>query len=140
MTRNDCPILIGLGCSSAATADEIIALVEACLHEANCRPDQIIAFASHERKLGSRALMDTAGHFGVPLFFLGDDSVTPGISSTCEAAAAVAGPLRLSKRKSSFSTCAIADCASGFSLDRLQLPNASAARAASMLATSWAGP
>ena len=140
MTTNDRPFLIGLGCSSAAHADEIIALVSACLGEAELRADQIVALASHARKTGSLALEQTASHFGVPLFFLGDDALSPDISSTCEAVAAVAGPLCLPKRKSRFATCAIALCPPGWTLDRLaQSPWASAASASSTLLTSLAG-
>ena len=141
MTGKDRPILIGLGCSTKASADEIITLVQACLGESGDDADQIIALASHRRKSGSRALAQTATHFGVPLFILGDDAVAPGISSTCEALAAVAGPLRLGKRKSGFATAAIAECAPGFTLDRLAyLASPSAAIAPSMLDTSVAGP
>ena len=138
---NDRPILIGLGCSTSADADEILALVQACLVEANCQADQIVALASHTRKTGSRALADAAHHFGVPLFFLDDEAVAPNIASTCEAVAAAAGPLLLCKRKSRFATCAIAECAPGFIVERLVQPgSANATIAASMSATSVAGP
>jgi cobalt-precorrin 5A hydrolase/precorrin-3B C17-methyltransferase len=140
MTTKNCSVLVGLGCSTRATAHEIIGLVEACLTESGNRADQIIAFATHARKAGSPTLELAAEHFGVPLFFLGDHVLAPEIASTCEAAAAVAGPLRLPKRKGRFSTCAIAECQKGFSLDRLaQLSSPSAASAASTLPTSWAG-
>ncbi len=138
---DDRPILIGLGCSTSADSLEILALVQACLAEADCHADQIIALASHARKTGSRALADTAHHFGVPLLFLGDYAVAPGIASTCEAVAAAAGSLLLGKRKSRFATCAIAQCAPGFGLDRLvQAGSANAPMAASISATSVAGP
>lgn len=139
MTIYDGPILIGLGCATAAGTDEIVGLIKACLTEANCRPDQIVALASHARKAGSRSLIDTAARFGVPLFFLGDDALAPGIPGTCEAVAAAAGPLRLPKRKSRFATCAIAECTRGLSLQSWPQPP-SAAIAASKLATSVAGP
>jgi cobalt-precorrin 5A hydrolase/precorrin-3B C17-methyltransferase len=141
MTTIDKRILIGLGCSTSASADEIIALVQHCLEEAGSRPDQIVALASHARKASSTALKQTADFFGVPIFFLGDHALAPGITSTCEAVAAVAGPLRLGKRKSRFATSAIADCAPGFSLESLvQLSSISASNASSTLATSVAGP
>lgn len=141
MMTIDRPILIGLGCSTSADADEILALVQVCLIEANCQADQIVALASHTRKTASRALADTAHHLGVPLFFLSDEAVAPNIASTCEAVAAAAGPLLLPKRKSHFATCAIAECAPGLVLERLVQPgSANAAMAASISATSVAGP
>ena len=140
MTDND-PILIGLGCSTAASATEIAGLVEACLREANCQAGQIVAFATHSRKRGSEALIGTAIRFGVPLFFLDDDALAPGIESTCEAVAAAAGPLQLGKRKSRYATCAIARCDTEFSVASLAQPvRPSAAIAASRSATSVAGP
>lgn len=137
MSNFDRPILIGLGCASAAGAAEIIALVEACLLESRCDSSQITAFATHSRKLGSRALMQTATYFGVPLYFLDDEELAPGIAGTCEAVAATAGPLRLSKRKSRYATCAIAECAADFMAQQL---NPNAAMAASTVPTSVAGP
>lgn len=140
MTINDRPLLIGLGCSTKATAGEIIGLVQSSLGEAGRDVSAIMAFASHSRKTGDLALAQTARHFGVPLFFLDDHVLAPEIASTCEAVAAVAGPLRLPKRKARFSTCAIAECRPGFSLDRLaQLASPSATSAAATLATSWVG-
>lgn len=137
---NDRPILIGLGCSTSADSHEILALVRACLAEADCHFDQVMALASHRRKAGSQALADAAYHLGVPLFFLDDDEVAPGIASTCEAVAAAAGPLLLGKRKSRFATCAIAECAPGFALDRMvHAGNDNAFIAASMSVTSMAG-
>jgi cobalt-precorrin 5A hydrolase/precorrin-3B C17-methyltransferase len=140
MMTNDRRVLIGLGCSTAATGQEIIALVEACLLETRAGADQIVALASHARKTGSRALAQAALYFGAPLFFLADEALDPAISSTCEAVASLAGPLRLPKRKSRFATCAIAACAPAFTLDRLAQSSASAATVSSMLATSVALP
>jgi len=134
MRIDDRSILIGLGCASAASAEEIIALVEACLIEAGFAIDQITAFASHSRKLGSIALREAAAHFGSPLYFLDDEDLAPGIPGTCEAVAASAGPLVLSKRKSRYATCAIAYCAVG----SIAQPARTAARAASTLPTSAA--
>ena len=135
MTNDECPVLIGLGCASAAGAAEIIALVRACLLEAGCDADQITAFATHSRKRGSLALMQAASHFGVPLFFLEDDELAPGLPGTCEAVAASAGPLHLAKRKSRYATCAIAFCVADYSIPPLTI----AAMAPSTLSTSVAG-
>ena len=141
MTNDNDSILIGLGCSTAASTSEIVGLVEACLREANCQAGQIVAFATHSRKRGSESLVDTAIRFGVPLFFLDDDALAPGIDSTCEAVVAAAGPLQLGKRKSRYATCAIARCDTEFSVASLAQPvRPSAAIAASRSATSVAGP
>lgn len=134
MTNDECPVLIGLGCASAASTEEIIALVEACLIESGCDANQITAFASHSRKRGSVALIEAAAHFGLPLYFLDDDDLAPGIPGTSEAVAASAGPLCLSKRKSRYATCAIAFCA----LESVAQPARIAVKAAATLATSVA--
>lgn len=135
------PLIIGLGCSSAASAAEVVALIAACLAEIDRDSASISAFATHVRKRGSMALAQAARHYDVPLRFLADDELAPGISGTCEAVAAAAGPLLLGKRKSRYATCAIAACDAGFDLAAFGQPESpSAAMAASTLATSLAGP
>ncbi|MBE0578119.1 cobalamin biosynthesis protein [Devosia sp.] len=135
------PLIIGLGCSSAASATEVVALIAACLAEIDRDSASISAFATHVRKRGSMALAQAAGHYEVPLRFLADDELAQGISGTCEAVAAAAGPLLLGKRKSRYATCAIAACRAGFVLSAFGQPESpSAAMAASTLATSLAGP
>ena len=135
------PLVVGLGCSTAASADEIIALVAACLAEIHCSAQDVAALATHMRKRGSRALAEAAEHFDLPLRVLADGELAPGIAGTCEAVAAAAGPLLLGKRKSRFATCAIAACRPGFTVAGFgQSANSSAAMASSTLATSLAGP
>lgn len=135
------PLIIGLGCSSAASAGEIVTLISSCLAEIAADSRSISALATHIRKRGSMALAQAAAHYGVPLHFLADDDLAPGISGICEAVAAGAGPLLLGKRKSRYATCAIAACRPGFILAAFGQPErSSAAIAASMSATSLAGP
>ena len=134
-------IVIGLGCSSAAEAGEIIALIRSSLALAGLDATQVRAFGSHSRKLDSLALMQAAAHFDVPLRFLDDDELAPGIPGTCEAVASAAGPLVLAKRKSRYATCAIAEAAPGFTLFGFGQPaSPNAAMASSTLSTSLAGP
>ena len=135
------PLIIGLGCSTAASACEIVALIAACLAEASRDSSDIAALASHSRKRGSAALAQAAAHYGVPLRFLDDDDLAQGIPGTCEAVAAAAGPLVLRKRKSRYATCAIAKAAPAFDLATFGQPaSPSAAIASSTLSTSLAGP
>lgn len=138
---DDIPVIVGLGCSTAASASEIVGLIEACLVEAGLQASQVEAFASHMRKQGSQALRHAAAHFDLPLFFLEDDELAPGVPGTCEAVAAAGGPLLLGKRRSRYATCAIALAAPDFDLTSFGHPSSSsAAMASSTLATSWAGP
>jgi cobalamin biosynthesis protein CbiG len=135
------PLIIGVGCSTSASADEIVALIAACLAEIGHKPGSIAALATHMRKRGSIALAQAARHYDVPLRFLDDDDLAAGIAGTCEAVAAAAGPLLLGKRKSHYATCAIASCGPGFQLAAFGQPeSSSAAMASSMSATSLAGP
>ena len=139
-------IVAGVGCSSAASATEIIGLVEASLAEAGFLATDLAAITSHERKSSHPGLRAAASHFGVPLRLLNsDDLVTKvpnpsaavfaavGFPSVAEASAAAAGPLVLSKRKSAHATCALAR-------EMSQPFRAMASIAASTLATSSAGP
>ncbi|SEP85290.1 cobalt-precorrin 5A hydrolase / precorrin-3B C17-methyltransferase [Devosia sp. YR412] len=138
---DDVPIVIGLGCATAAEPREIIGLIEMCLSEANLHASQIAAMGTHVRKRDSLALMQAAAHFDLELRFLDDDDLAPGVPGTCEAVAAAAGPLLLGKRKSRYATCAIALAAPGFDLSGFGQPaSPSAAMASSTLATSLAGP
>ena len=139
-------IIAGVGCSSAASAAEIIALVESCLAEAGFLASDLIAVTSHERKAGHPGLAAAAVHFGVPVRLLpGHEMVTHvpnpsalvfaavGFPSVAEASAAAAGPLVLPKRISAHVTCAVAR-------EMSQPFNDMASIAASTLATSSAGP
>lgn len=139
MTQLSGRIVAGIGFASAATTDEVIALVEACLAEAGLAATHLVAIATHRRKLGTALPLRVAAHFGVPLRLLEDrDLPLPGLA---EGAAAAAGPLRLGKRKSRYATCALAECLPGLAVEAFgQSPISSASIAASRLATSWAGP
>ena len=139
MTQISGRIVAGIGFASAASAEEVIALVEASLAEAGLAANHLVAIATHKRKLGTAIPLRVAAHFGVPLRLLDDgDLVMVGLA---EGAAAAAGPLRLTKRKSRYATCALADCRPGFTLAAFgQPPISSAAIASSRLATSLAGP
>lgn len=137
----DISVVVGLGCSTAASASEIVGLIEGCLAETGLESRQIKAFATHIRKHDSRALKQAAAHFDLPLLFLGDAGLAPGVPGTCEAVAAAAGPLLLGKRKTGHATCAIALAGPDFDLASFGQPaNPSAAIASSTLATSLAGP
>lgn len=139
MTEAPRRIVAGIGFATAATADEIIGLIEACLAEAGSAASQLVAIGTHARKLGWATPIVVASHFGVPLRLL--DDVDLASDSVAEAVAAAAGPLRLGKRKSRYATCAIAACRPGFSLATFgQPPSPRAAIASSIVVTSSAGP
>ena len=141
MTTIPGDIVVGLGCSTAASAGEIICLIETCLIEANLGANRIAAFGTHARKRDSLALLQAAAHFNLPLRFLEDSDLASGVLGTCEAVSAAAGPLLLAKRKSRYATCAIALAAPGFDASDFGQPSSpSATIASSMLATSLAGP
>ena len=139
MTEISGPVVAGIGFATAATTDEIVALIEACLAEAGASSAQLVAIATHARKLGNAVPLRVAAHFGVPLRLLDDQDLAS--ESIAEAVAAAAGPLRLARRKSRYATCAIATCSAGFDISRFgQSPSPRATMASSTLATSLAGP
>lgn len=134
-------IVAGIGFASAATADEIIDLIGACLVESGLAANQLAAVGTHARKHASPVPTLVALHFGVPLRLFDDEDLPTGVPGVAEAVAAAAGPLRLRKHKSRYATCAIALCRPGFSLAGFGQPSsARAAMASSTVATSSAGP
>lgn len=150
-------IVAGIGCGSAATTTEIVALIHACLSEAGLPLSALLAIGTHVRKRDAMPLRAAAVQLGVPLRLLDDAELAAGIPhpsagvaaaiglpSIAEAVAAAAGPLLLGKRKSAHATCALAVCAPQFGIAHFGrvagYANSSAAMASSTLATSNAGP
>jgi cobalamin biosynthesis protein CbiG len=130
-----------MGFASAASADELIALLQACLAEAGLDGDQLIAIGTHRRRQTSPLLLPLALHSAVPLRLFDEDDLCGAGPGLAEAVASLAGPLHLSRRQSAFATCALARCAPGFSLDAFGQPfSSSAVMASSALLTSIAGP
>ncbi|WDQ97545.1 cobalamin biosynthesis protein [Devosia sp. J2-20] len=131
----------GIGFASAASAGEIIALIRACLAELNLHPSQLAAIGTHMRKATSPLLLPVALYFAVPMRLLDDADLSGDVPGVADAVAAMAGPVRLHKRKSDYATCAISDCAPGFSVASFGQPvSANASIAPSTLLTSSAGP
>ncbi|MBU1303932.1 MAG: cobalamin biosynthesis protein [Alphaproteobacteria bacterium] len=134
-------IVAGIGFASAASADDVLALISACLAEAGLSPDQLTAIATHVRKQGAPQLAALATHFDVPLRLLTDDDLTGDVPGLAEAVAAQAGEIIVPKRKSALATCALARCAPDFAVTRFGQPAAlSRPTAALTLSTSNAGP
>jgi len=131
----------GMGFASAASAGELIALLQACLAESGLHSDQLVAIGTHRRRQTSPLLLPLALHFDVPLRLFDEDDLCGAGPGLAEAVASMAGPLHLYRRQSAFATCALARCAPGFSLDIFGQPSSSSAvMASSTLLTSIAGP
>lgn len=134
-------LVAGMGFASAASVDELIALLQTCLAEAGLDPDQLMTIATHARKATSPLLLPLSLHFGVPVRLFDDDDLRDAGPGVAEAVAGLAGPLLLAKRKSSFATCALAQCRPDFSLAGFGQPSSSSAvMAAPTVLTSIAGP
>lgn len=121
-------VVLGAGCSQTCGADELIALAEAALREADIAAGTLAAVASLDRKAGAPALIALAQHFAVPLRVFSAEDLereTPrlanpsdlvfaqtGCHGVSEAAAlAGSGPqggLIVDKRKSERATVALA--------------------------------
>lgn len=130
----------GVGCTTAATLGDLVALIDSCLAHSRIDPTELVAIGTHARKRASAELAAAAAHYGVPLRFFADDEfeLARGVS---EGVAAVAGAIVLHKQKSATATCALARCGSDFVLaDYGQPPSPSASMAASSVSTSRAGP
>lgn len=142
------PVTAGIGCTSGANADDIIALVLSMLATSGLDLSQLVALGSHSRKQGFLPLQQAALHFDVPLHFLDElrrDVPNPsdfvaqavGLPGIAEAVASAAGPLLAGKHKSTNATCALG---AGMLGDTAQASSFNAAMASSRLATSSAGP
>jgi len=123
-------LVAGIGCTSAATASEIVALLERTLAEAGQTTLGLACLASLDSRAGLAALSGAASELGVPLRFFataelaatGPALATPsavvvertGIAGIAEAIALKAGTLLVSKRKSPQATCAIGLAATPF--------------------------
>lgn len=116
-------VAAGIGLSSKAQADELVALLERTLAEHRLAPADLVLLASIEEKADHPALKAVAARFEVPLRLFpkmtlsGEDVPTPsasverhlGIASVAEAAALRCGRLLVGKQKSANATCAIAE-------------------------------
>lgn len=116
-------IVVGLGCTSAATRDEIAALVTASLAKADIAPAALAAFATVAGHKNMAALAAAAEQFEVPLRVFTRRELdrerkrlaTPsdivedatGLAGICEAVALKAGQLILPKQISGAVTCAL---------------------------------
>lgn len=142
------PVTAGIGCTSGACADDIIALVLSTLAASGLEVSQLAALGSHSRKQGFVPLHQAAQHFDVSLHFLDElagDLPNPsafvartvGLPGIAEAVALAAGPLLAGKHKSTNVTCALG---AGILPGSAQASSFNAAIASSRLATSSAGP
>ncbi len=125
-------LVAGLGCTSAARADEVIALVREAMAQVS---GELVALATIPRRADHPALREAAARLNLPLRVI----ELPG-PDVAEPVAASAGPLVLGKQKSAEVTCALALAPLGFDLSRWGQPSSNAAMASSTVATSKAGP
>jgi len=116
-------IVAGIGCTSRATADEIVGLILATLAEAGRSSQSLACLASLDSRTGAAPLRLAARRLAVPLHgftpaeLAAEDQrlATPselvagllGAAGIAEAAALKAGTLLMPKRKSGNVTCAL---------------------------------
>ena len=132
-------LAIGVGCVRGAAADDVIALIDAALSEADLSPSAIGGLFSLDLKLDEPAFHSAAQHFSVPfrtfdsttLAAEADRLATPsdaveqavGLKGVAEAAALTAagphGTLILPKRSNRAATCAIARAPQPIEAERL---------------------
>ncbi len=116
-------LVAGIGCTSAASVYEIVALIEASLEQAQCAEAALAAIATIESHARQSELAEAAAHFGVPLRVFSrreldrerarletpSDAVqaATGLAGICEAVALKAGTLILPKQAQGHVTCAL---------------------------------
>jgi cobalt-precorrin 5A hydrolase / precorrin-3B C17-methyltransferase len=144
--RRDCwvvyrprSLVLGVGCSTGVTADEIARLAQETLDEAGLSSACVAVVATIDRRLDEPGLRQFAGEAGLPVRAFSTeelasvrDAPTPsaavahhvGTPGVCEPAAILAsegGSLVVSKRKSARATVAVARRRSDSHVDRGQL-------------------
>jgi cobalamin biosynthesis protein CbiG len=116
-------LVVGMGCTSSAPAEDAIALVAQTLASANLSPKSLAVIATLDARCDAPAIRAVADHFGIPVRGfskreLGTEKkrlVSPsdtveqavGLAGVCEAAALKAGALVVPKQVSAQTTCAI---------------------------------
>ncbi|WP_180686854.1 precorrin-3B C(17)-methyltransferase [Streptomyces gossypiisoli] len=115
-------LVVGVGASRGAPADEVLALIEGALREAGLSPRSIAELATVDAKAGEPGIVAAAEHLGVPLIThsaerlaavaVPNPSDAPlaavGTPSVAEASALISGgELLVPKRKSAMATCAV---------------------------------
>ena len=115
-------LVVGVGCSRGAGADEILALLRSSLEDAGLSEKSVAALASIDVKRGEAGLLEAAERLGVPLRFHPAEALAAveapnpssvvreavGTPSVAEAAVMVSGAdLVVEKRKSGMATVAV---------------------------------
>lgn len=116
-------VVVGLGCTSKAQADEVTDLVTTALEGAGIAPGAVAAFATIDSHANMAALREAADAFGAPLRVFSRREIdrekkrlaTPskkveaatGLAGVCEAVALKAGALIAPKRTAGSVTCAL---------------------------------
>lgn len=116
-------VVVGVGASKGVPAAEVLALVEAALHEAGLPLTCVAELATVEAKAGEPGVVGAARRLGVPLVAYGAGELARvgvphpsdaartavGTPSVAEAAALLrGGTLLVPKRRSARATCAVA--------------------------------
>ncbi|MFI1565756.1 precorrin-3B C(17)-methyltransferase [Streptomyces sp. NPDC020490] len=115
-------LVVGVGASKGAPAEEVLGLVEEALREAGLSARSVAELATVDAKAGEPGIVAAAGRLGVPLVTypagelaavdVPNPSAAPlaavGTPSVAEAAALLGGgELLVPKRKSAMATCAV---------------------------------
>lgn len=99
--------IVGLGCRRGVNAEEVVTAVDEVLGSAGIRRDEVIAYATTEKKLDEKGLIDGVHMLGGNLVFISDEDINAEIPASASRASdqiglvGVAEPsaLALSKRK-----------------------------------------
>lgn len=139
-------LVAGIGLRAGADLEQVLALIDSSLAQAQSDRSQLVALATIHGKVDHPALRAASRLLGIPVLSLaGEDladdvpnpsprvAATVGLASIAEAAALAFGPLVLEKQRGAGVTCALSSYGAISSSSR-------AASAASTLATSSAGP
>lgn len=124
-------LVAGMGCTTTATAEDILGLLQTCLRAVESSPEAVIALATGHTRRDHAGLRAAARALGVPLRVLDSATLaavaphlpTPshavlaltGLPGLAEAVALAAGPLIVPKTIGRGVTCALAQVPADFS-------------------------
>ncbi|MHC3468461.1 precorrin-3B C(17)-methyltransferase [Streptomyces sp. 7R007] len=115
-------LVVGVGASRGAPAEEVLGLVEGALREAGLSARSVAELATVDAKAGEPGILEAAERLGVPVVTYSADELAAvevpnpsdaplaavGTPSVAEAAALIGGgELLVPKRKSAMATCAV---------------------------------
>ena len=83
---------VGLGCRLGVTSDEVVAVVHQALDDSGIMPDEVMIYATTEKKIGETGLVQAVESLGGCLIFLDDETIKAQVPGSPSAAGRIGLP------------------------------------------------